>query len=110
MVAEVGAVVVDDESAPRHFVVILLKRRHPEVEPLGTAADVPTCVDLDVVYPLNCSSAPTTQEQERLRPVARLGSESPVITFNSSANSVEVRRNSSLPNWPMVRGWKWNCR
>lgn len=40
------AVVVDDEDAPRNILVNLLKRRHPEVQLLGTADDVLSGIEL----------------------------------------------------------------
>lgn len=40
------AVIVDDEESPRTMLAGLLQRRHPEVNVLGTAVDVPTGLEL----------------------------------------------------------------
>lgn len=40
------AVIVDDEESPRTMLSGLLQRRHPEVNVLGTAVDVPTGLEL----------------------------------------------------------------
>ena len=40
------AVIVDDEEAPRSILSGLLQRRHPEIQVLGVADDVPSGLDL----------------------------------------------------------------
>jgi len=46
MSKKLTAVIVDDEEAPRTMIAGLLQRRHPEIEVLGMATDVPSGIDL----------------------------------------------------------------
>ncbi|HNR54914.1 MAG TPA: LytTR family DNA-binding domain-containing protein [Flavobacteriales bacterium] len=46
MAIALTAVIVDDEEAPRNLLLNLLGRRHPEVQLLGTADDVPSGIEL----------------------------------------------------------------
>lgn len=86
------AVIVDDEESPRNMLSGLLQRRHPELQILGLATDVPTGIELiRRTAPQLVFLDIELKEKTAFDLLRDLGEQSPHVVFTTAHENYAVR-------------------
>lgn len=86
------AIIVDDEESPREMLSGLLQRRHPELQILGIATDVPTGIELiRRTAPQLVFLDIELKEKTAFDLLRALGDQSPHVIFTTAHENYAVR-------------------